>query len=152
MLLEEVREKHELHDRMQLLGGLEHSQVRDVSENICVPFPMSVFSIPIPGSGTGRHISQHVAHRGVLHSNSGGCKLWVSDCMPLYVLHPWCTYSGCTYYLVLHHSHCCSITGFKLSAPRWAESQKSYLLTSLDWPSPLSHVRTIDLECAPVYT
>ena len=33
VLLEEVREKHQLHDRIQLLGGLEHSQVRDVSSH-----------------------------------------------------------------------------------------------------------------------
>ncbi len=31
VLLEEVREKHQLHDRVELLGGLEHSHVRDVS-------------------------------------------------------------------------------------------------------------------------
>ncbi|KAK3104858.1 hypothetical protein FSP39_011824 [Pinctada imbricata] len=30
IILEEVREKHELHDRVQLLGSLEHSKVRDV--------------------------------------------------------------------------------------------------------------------------
>jgi len=30
VLLEEVREKHNLHDRVQLLGALEHSQVRNV--------------------------------------------------------------------------------------------------------------------------
>ncbi|XP_064407061.1 phosphatidylinositol N-acetylglucosaminyltransferase subunit A-like isoform X2 [Halichondria panicea] len=30
VLLEEVREKHQLHDRVELLGGLEHSHVRDV--------------------------------------------------------------------------------------------------------------------------
>ena len=30
VLLEEVRERHQLHDRVTLLGGLEHSQVRDV--------------------------------------------------------------------------------------------------------------------------
>ena len=33
VLLEEVREKHQLHDRVELLGGLEHSHVRDVSSN-----------------------------------------------------------------------------------------------------------------------
>ena len=33
VLLEEVREKNQLHDRIQLLGGLEHSQVRDVSSH-----------------------------------------------------------------------------------------------------------------------
>ncbi len=31
VLLEEVREKYNLHDRVQLLGALEHSQVRNVS-------------------------------------------------------------------------------------------------------------------------
>ena len=30
VLLEEVREHHQLHSRVELLGGLEHSQVRDV--------------------------------------------------------------------------------------------------------------------------
>ncbi len=30
VLLEEVREKHQLHDRVELLGALEHSHVRDV--------------------------------------------------------------------------------------------------------------------------
>lgn len=30
VLLEEVRERHLLHDRVTLLGSLEHSQVRDV--------------------------------------------------------------------------------------------------------------------------
>lgn len=31
VVLEEVREKHNLHERVQLLGALEHSQVRNVS-------------------------------------------------------------------------------------------------------------------------
>ena len=30
ILLEEVREKHELHDRVIMLGMLEHRKVRDV--------------------------------------------------------------------------------------------------------------------------
>ena len=35
IILEEVREKHELQDRVHLLGSLEHSKVRDVSTCIC---------------------------------------------------------------------------------------------------------------------
>jgi len=31
VLLEQIREQHELMDRVTLLGGLDHSQVRDVS-------------------------------------------------------------------------------------------------------------------------
>ena len=31
LLLEEVRERHNLLERVELLGGLKHSQVRDVS-------------------------------------------------------------------------------------------------------------------------
>ena len=34
VLLEEIREKYQLHDRVELLGGLEHSQVRGVSTYI----------------------------------------------------------------------------------------------------------------------
>lgn len=33
VLLEEVREKYSLHDRVQLLGALEHSQVRNVRKH-----------------------------------------------------------------------------------------------------------------------
>ncbi len=32
VVLEEVREQHQLHDRVELLGALEHSQVRNVSD------------------------------------------------------------------------------------------------------------------------
>ena len=35
VLLEEVREKHQLHDRVELLGALEHSLVRDVRTVLC---------------------------------------------------------------------------------------------------------------------
>ena len=31
IILEEVQEKYELHDKIQFLGGLEHEKVRDVS-------------------------------------------------------------------------------------------------------------------------
>ena len=31
MVLEEVREQHQLHDRVHLLGSLKHEHVRDVS-------------------------------------------------------------------------------------------------------------------------
>jgi hypothetical protein len=60
VLLEEVREKHQLHDRIQLLGGLEHSQVRDVSgHKIHYSIPLvNIYSpFPIPGSCTGRYLS-----------------------------------------------------------------------------------------------
>lgn len=33
LLLEEVREKHELHDRVVLLGELKHRDVRDVRKS-----------------------------------------------------------------------------------------------------------------------
>ncbi len=49
VLLEEVREKHQLHDRIQLLGGLEHSQVRDVSgHKIHYSIPHVDFYSPFP--------------------------------------------------------------------------------------------------------
>ena len=32
ILLEEVREKHRLHDRVKMLGMLQHCDVRNVSE------------------------------------------------------------------------------------------------------------------------
>ena len=34
VILEEVRERHDLHERVQLLGALEHSQVRNVSDEL----------------------------------------------------------------------------------------------------------------------
>jgi hypothetical protein len=52
--LEEVREKHQLHDRVSLLGSLEHSKVRNVSiVNLwliwaCVIFP-GINSLAFPG-------------------------------------------------------------------------------------------------------
>lgn len=40
VILEEVREKYNLHDRVQLLGALEHSQVRNVSESADMTRPL----------------------------------------------------------------------------------------------------------------
>ncbi len=36
--LEEVREKYQLHDRVELLGEVPHADVR----NVCLPLPMSL--------------------------------------------------------------------------------------------------------------
>ena len=33
--IEEMREKHQLHDRVELVGGVPNSQVRDVSQLLC---------------------------------------------------------------------------------------------------------------------
>lgn len=38
ILLEEVRERHELHDRVIMLGMLEHRKVRDVSQDRACSF------------------------------------------------------------------------------------------------------------------
>jgi len=37
LLLEEMREKHQLHERVELLGGIPHHLVRDVSPGPFLP-------------------------------------------------------------------------------------------------------------------
>ena len=37
VVLEEVREQHQLHDRVRLLGSLKHEDVRDVSKLLVDP-------------------------------------------------------------------------------------------------------------------
>ena len=34
LLLEEMQERHQLHDRVELLGAVSHDQVRDVSRHV----------------------------------------------------------------------------------------------------------------------
>ena len=45
VILEEVRERHDLHERVQLLGALEHSQVRNVSDELGHVLMMAVLML-----------------------------------------------------------------------------------------------------------
>lgn len=68
--LEEMREKYQLHDRVEMLGSVSDAQVRNVSA-----FVLFVFSLhkKLAGAGARRHLCQLFADGGVLHGHCRSC-------------------------------------------------------------------------------
>ncbi|XP_062914769.1 phosphatidylinositol N-acetylglucosaminyltransferase subunit A isoform X2 [Mobula hypostoma] len=94
IVLEEVREKYQLHDRVRLLGALEHKDVRDVlvqghiflNTSLTEAFCMAI----VEGASCGLQVYDRVAKEGVLPMNQRLYRL-ITHCGPV---------AGCIFALV----------------------------------------------------